>query len=120
VGKEVLKGTVPFDRNIARLEIFSDGENRDDWRIVVHFQDALYNGNARVTDPQFGTAHVETTYGAIKDMALPGGGKVSDMFPGIRALGYTLLDRKEQEAAEAAKQIAQQEETTTTTSTSKA
>jgi hypothetical protein len=119
VGKEVLKGTIPFDRNIARMEIFSEGEDRDAWRIVVHFQDALYNGGQRVTSPEFDTAQVDTTYGAIKDLALPGGDKVSDLFDPIRTLGYALLEKKEQEAAEAAKQIAQQEETTTT-STSKA
>jgi hypothetical protein len=107
MGKEILKGTIPFDRNIARLEIFSEGEDRDQWRIVINFQDALYDGNVRVDEPRFGTENVAVTYGEIKDMALPSGGKVSDMFAPIRALGYALLQRQDDRRDAAVKAAAE-------------
>jgi hypothetical protein len=93
-------GPAELDRNIARLEVFSEGENRDDWRIVVHFQDALYAAAERVTDPTFGSERVDVTYGAIKNLPLPSGGKVSDLFGPIRALGYALRRRATDEKAQ--------------------
>lgn len=110
MGLTINKGTIPFDRNIARIELFTDGEVRDDWRIVIHFQDALYDGNVRVIDPQFGTERIDYRYGDIKDMDMPGGGKVSDLFTPIRGLGYALRQHKADEAAAAAEGRAKVEE----------
>lgn len=87
-------GPTPVDRSIARLEIFSELDNRDDWRIVLHFQDAPYDGATRLDEPRFGTQLIEVRYGEIKDWPLPGGGKVSDLFGPVRALGYALRQRQ--------------------------
>lgn len=87
-------GSIPVDRSIARLEIFSEAENRDDWRVVLHFQDAPYDGATRLDEPRFGTERIEVTYGEIKNLPLPSGGKVSDLFGPVRALGYALRQRQ--------------------------
>jgi hypothetical protein len=97
-------GTVPVDRNIARVELFTQAEDRDAWMIVLHFQDAPYDGNTRLDEPRFGTETVRASYGEIKDLPLPGGGKVSDLFGPIRSLGYALRQRQIDQAAAAANQ----------------
>lgn len=95
-------GNVQFDRNIARIELFTEVDNRDDWKIVLHFQDAPYDAEGlRLDEPRFGTETVHVRYGDIKDMAMPSGGKVSDLFTPIRALGYAMRQRKVDEAAAA-------------------
>jgi hypothetical protein len=90
-----------IDRNVARLEIFCDSDDRDAWQIVAHFQDATYEGDTRVEAPRFGTARVSATFGQLKDMALPGGGggKVSDLLAPIRALCYALLQQQQSQPA---------------------
>jgi hypothetical protein len=93
MGITINKGSIPFDRNIARVELFTEADNRDDWQIVIHFQDALYDGDTRVDEPHFGSERVQFRYEDIKDDPLPGGGKVSDLFAPIRGLGYALRQK---------------------------
>jgi hypothetical protein len=92
-------GTIPVDRSVGRLEFFTESDNRDDWRIVIHWQDAPYEseekGAKRLDDPKFGTARTDVRYGDIKDMATANG-KVSDLFDPIRALCYALLQARMQ------------------------
>lgn len=99
-GKSI--GNVPEDRNVARLQMFTNSVNSDDWRIEAIFQDGYYDGDTQLTEPVFGTETVSVTYGEIKGLVLPSGRKVSDVFADIKAAVYGIRQQRI-EAAEAEK-----------------
>jgi hypothetical protein len=64
-------------QSIARVELFTDAHlASDDWRLVVHFEDATYDENeALVPGTQvFGTRRVERRFGDIANDAIAAAG----------------------------------------------
>lgn len=104
MGSEVVKDGIAFDRNVARLEIMCDGEDPEQWPVIVHFQDSQYGASGKlVGTPQFGSVTIQKPYGEIKNWELTSGVLVSHLFPDIRELAYTLLAVKAKEDAAAAR-----------------
>lgn len=66
---------VTLKQSIARIELFTDAAlPSDDWRLVIHFEDGLYDAAGKLLQPtQFGTRMVTRRFGDIRtDSAAPG------------------------------------------------
>jgi hypothetical protein len=87
-------------QSIARVELFTDAnKNPDDWELVVHFEDGLYDQNGQLLQQlRFGSRTVRRRYGDIKNMVVSGGITVAQLAGLISVAAYAL--RAEDIAAE--------------------
>jgi hypothetical protein len=83
-------------QSIARVELFTDAHlPPDDWRLTIHFEDALYDAQGAIVPGTqvFGTREVTRRFGDIKTQSVTAAGvtaTVAQLAALISGAAYTL------------------------------
>lgn len=90
---EIASVSATQKQSIARVELFTDAAlSPDQWRLVVHFEDGLYDADGKLTGPtQFGTRRIERAFGDIKAQSVTAAGQtvtVAQLAALIQAAAY--------------------------------